>query len=352
MISRVLAPGVVATALVATTVVFAASTVASAAPPPPTAPGADPEAKKPAGPRPGARSGSGGGTSPSTPPPPGRATPPPPSGGAPGDTAAPAEPEGPPVDLSDTWGYSRSRPTQPRYVRSADGSTNSTTAPNPVGFYSGVSTGGNHVPPRPPDNFDTRPATMTWTGFERAPEGSRVFFEVNGPVRHSVSQDGLVLKVRLVNTKVNVRNNQRHLDLRYFETPVRMVNIRRRGKDTEATIQLKRESSPTVNLQDGKGGYKLLTIQFDDARANGPGAGSDPYRTAGGGGYTGYDPNAPGAGGAGSDSPPPPPPPGGAGTATGIEAAGDGTLPAPPAAVGEGPPYGQAELDLFIVNWD
>jgi hypothetical protein len=185
-------------------------------------------------------------------------TPPPPSavptGDAPSDAADPQEPEAPPQDLSNTWGFSRSQPREPTYA-----------APNPAGFYSGVSVQGNHVPPFPAKQTGTPPAVLTWTGFERAPEGSRVFFELSSEAVHEVTSNGLTLRIRIRNTKVNVRNNTRHLDLRYFETPVRTVKVTRKGRDTVATVVLKREALHTIEMVDGKAGYKLLVVQFGDA---------------------------------------------------------------------------------------
>jgi hypothetical protein len=195
-------------------------------------------------------------------------TPPPPTANAvPGEPTDPGggvepEPEGPPPDLSNTWGFSRTQPVQPRYVRIDDPSL---AAPNPVGFYSGVSVQGNHVPPFPAKSMGTPPVVMTWAGFERAPEGSRVFFELSAEAAHEVTTDGLTLRIRMRNTKVNVRNNLRHLDLRYFKTPVRTVKVTRRGRDTVATVVLKRDAVPVVQIIDGKAGYKLLVVQFSDA---------------------------------------------------------------------------------------
>lgn len=182
-------------------------------------------------------------------------------GGGDADDKPPAEPQ----DLSGTWGYSRRSPRTPKYVRTDNPTVYA--APNPIGFYSGVSVAGNHVPPRPPTKFDSRPTMMTWAGFERAHEGSRVFFQLNGEAQYSVEHDGLTVKIRLRNTKVNVRNNMRALDLRYFKTPVRSVKVRRRGRDTTARIVLKHEAEPQIQLVDGKEGYKLLVIQFSDAVA-------------------------------------------------------------------------------------
>lgn len=206
---------------------------------------------------------------------PGNVPPPPSIPRAPGtegsEPAAPREPDLPPQDLSDTWGYSQTRSDiSPRYVRTNDPAY---AAPNPVGFYSGVSVQGNHVPPLPATNLGSTPAVMTWTGFERVGDGSRVFFQLSSAIDHEVTElsDGMVLRVRMRNTKVNVKNNRRRLDLRYFKTPVSEVKVRHKGRDTIATISLKRAETPQVRIIDGKAGYQMLVVEFGAAPA-----GSDP----------------------------------------------------------------------------
>lgn len=189
-------------------------------------------------------------------------TPPPPRPDA-GEPDVEDEPEAEDVDLSNTWGYSRTRSPRPRYVRNTQDPI--AFSANPVGFYSGVSVQGNHVPPFPATS--TTPVVMTWTGFERAPEGSRVFFELSAAATYDVDRKGQTLRIRMRNTKVNVRNNMRRLDLRYFQTPVRTVKVSRRGRDTVATIVLERNAEPTVQIIDGKAGYSLLVVQFADQAA-------------------------------------------------------------------------------------
>lgn len=165
-----------------------------------------------------------------------------------------------PVDLTGTWGYSRGSGGQsPRYVRARE---DVETAPNPDGYYSGVSIDGNHVPPFPARSMGTKPALMTWTGFERVGEGSRVFFELSSDVATEVDVKGAVITVRMRNTKINVRNNARSLDLRYFRTPVRSVKVSRKGKDAVATIVLKRNATPTVSWIAGKANYRLFVVDF------------------------------------------------------------------------------------------
>lgn len=245
---------------------------APSTPPPPRTTSATPP--PPPSPKP-----TGGTPSTGAPPSGPNTTPPPPTAPAPGQPTSPGgaqEPEAPPQDLSRTWGFSRTQPPTPRYVKTdADPSL---AAPNPAGFYSGVSVQGNHVPPVPAKQVGAPPAVLTWAGFERAPEGSRVFFQLSAEAAHEVTTEGLTLRIRMRNTKVDVRNNLRYLDLRYFETPVRTVKVTRRGRDTVATLVLERDAVPAVQIIDGKAGYKLLVVQFSDARrgSSDPDAGASP----------------------------------------------------------------------------
>lgn len=241
-----------------------ASAAAASPPPPPTdSAGATPSKSPPTAPASPPASGGAPTAGPTAPR--GAAPPPPPPSAAP-TTAAEAPPEPvDPVDLSGTWGYSRSTGLQPRLVQTRD---DVDAAPNPEGYYSGVSIEGNHVPPFPAARMGTKPASMTWTGFERVGEGSRVFFEVSADVATKLDVKAGVVTVRLSNTRINVRNNARHLDLRYFRTPVRSVKVSRRGKDAVATIVLKRAAEPKLSWIAGKAGYRLLVVEFAGGEAS------------------------------------------------------------------------------------
>ena len=220
---------------------------AHAAPPP----GAPPASKSSDAPR---------SSSPPPPPPPGKAAVADDSLREP--TLDPAER----VDLSNTWGYSRTGSPRPRYVRNTQNPI--VFAPNPVGFYSGVSVQGNQTPPHPVQDLGNKPSTLTWAGFERTATGSRVFFQLSSEADYTVKQKDGVLTIRMRRTKVNVRNNLRRLDLSYFKTPVQTVKVRRKGRDAVATIKLKRDASPDISFVDGGGsGYKLLVVTFNHASA-------------------------------------------------------------------------------------
>lgn len=168
------------------------------------------------------------------------------------------------VDLANTWGYSRTRTPGPRYVRNTQDPI--IYAPNPVGFYSGVSVQGNQTPPHPAKAVGAGPTTLTWAGFERTSTGSRVFFQLNNEAEYTLKQKNGVITIRLRRTRVNVRNNLRRLDLSYFKTPVQTVKVRRKGRDAVATVSLKTDAKPDVSYVDSGGsGYKLLVLTFTHA---------------------------------------------------------------------------------------
>lgn len=228
-------------------VVALAPTVVVAGPAPPPPP-SSPSTETPKNPPPPSTS--------NTPPPPPGTIPPPTSGGP------TPEVEGPPVDLSDTWTYNRGGASRPRYIRSGELVE---IAPNPEGYYSGVSIDGNHVPPHPARALGSKPALLTWTGFERTTGGSRVFFELSADIDTKLDIKGSTITLRMVNTKLNRRNNGRFLDLRWFRTPVASIRVSKKGKDALATIQLKRSASPTLVVMEGKEGYRLLVLEFAGA---------------------------------------------------------------------------------------
>lgn len=199
--------------------------------------------------------------------PPADALPPPRAEAAPA-VAAPAaatepETEERPEDLSEAWNFANRSAPAPRYVRETDGGV--IYGPNPVGFYSGVSVEGNQVPPQAPAATGTKPALLTWTGFERGKASSRVFFQLNAGAAHDLKQQGKTVVLRLKNTRIHGRNNRRPLDLRYFKTPVETVRVAQRGKDTVVTVALKRDATPAISTKPSGMGYLLLVLEFADA---------------------------------------------------------------------------------------
>ncbi len=170
----------------------------------------------------------------------------------------------PDTDLTQTWGYASGGDVKPRYVNMEAAAVRA--APNPIGFYAGVSTTGEQtVPPWAPPAGSS--PTLTWPGFERTSNTSRVFFQISSAVEHQVSQNGLTVRVRFPGTQINVRNNRRALVLTYHRTPVRRVVVRSQGGDAVATLTLKRAAEPVVTTSTAANGYHMVVLEFADGTA-------------------------------------------------------------------------------------
>ena len=95
-----------------------------------------------------------------------------------------------------------------------------------------------------PGLSDPGPRTMTYIGFRQMAGTSRVFVRIDGKAAYRQRmQSGSKFVVELLNTTVNVRNNERALDTTYFDSPVSRIQARRRRGLTRIEIQL-RESVP------------------------------------------------------------------------------------------------------------
>lgn len=103
--------------------------------------------------------------------------------------------------------------------------------------------------------------------------------QLSEEAKYDVKQRGSTITIRLRRTRVNVKNNQRFLDLRYFSTPVQMVRVKRRGRDTLLVLTLKRAAQPDVRLMEREG-RPLLVVAFehDSQAAPAPTAAPNPAR--------------------------------------------------------------------------
>lgn len=200
--------------------------------------------------------------------------PPPPSFAPPssGPSSSPTDPlidqRTPEKDLSKNWGYANDEAPRPNYVRAE---REAALQINPIGYYQGVTIGGENLPPFAPESLGGA-AVMTWTGFEgeKGGVGSHVFFQLSSPVSPNMVQQPDIITLRLPNTSVNVKNNMRRLDTTYFKTPVASVTISRDGADTVIKMRLRRPAQATVGTREGANGYKLLVVQFPIDSLAGP----------------------------------------------------------------------------------
>lgn len=161
---------------------------------------------------------------------------------------------------------------------------------NQVGAYSGVEPGQDAPPGHRPRRG--KYPLVTWIGFQPLEGGSsRVFIQLDRDVSHHESVRGGALVIALDNCRYANTNARRHLDTRFFETPVERVTtrpIRRRkgsrGSGVEVAIRFKnpaeaRELAPTKSI--GKDGMVYLMVELGPgsaapAKAARPPAGEEP----------------------------------------------------------------------------
>jgi hypothetical protein len=226
-------------------------------PPPPSADGPDEPSDAPA-------EGPGPNTAP-----PINAPPPPPSAGGKSNATAPKDPlvidqRTPETNLTGNWAYSRGATIGPNYVRGAE--DDAVVAVNPIGYYQGVSVTSGNLPPYAPKEIGGESAVLTWTGFERGENSSRVFFQLSASVEPEISVEGLRVFIKFPRTSVATRNNQRSLITRFFKTPVDQVTLSRSGKDMVAVLDLRWEATPQWKFETGANGYRVLVFEFSDTQ--------------------------------------------------------------------------------------
>jgi hypothetical protein len=122
------------------------------------------------------------------------------------------------------------------------------------------------------------PPHLIWSGFQSGATGSRVFFQTNLPVTFDLGKPATAhggkraagaptgkpatLSVFLRNCRIHLRNNSRHLDTRFFPTPVEGVTVVQRHKDVELRISLKQPATATPRTEAGPDGTQFLVLEF------------------------------------------------------------------------------------------
>lgn len=175
----------------------------------------------------------------------------------------------PETDLTGNWSYSRGGVAGPNYVRGADEEQLFLTV-NPIGYYQGVSVSSSNLPPYAPKEIGGESAVLTWTGFERGEQSSRVFFQLSASVEPEIAVEGLRVFIKFPRTSVTTRNNQRKLITKFFKTPVNEVTLSRSGKDMVAVLDLRWEATPTWRFETGPNGYRVLVFEFSDTQDQAP----------------------------------------------------------------------------------
>jgi hypothetical protein len=149
--------------------------------------------------------------------------------------------------------------------------TDESVPPAPEGSYRGVAPGAANLPPHPPKlPLKKGPQRLTWSGFQVREGVPTVFVELTGAPDYHVSEAPGALTVTLRNTVVPIKNNRRPLRVGYFNTPVREVEARNRGRDVQLVVHTKDKERPThrERVEPAAGGFHLLVIELGAAQSS------------------------------------------------------------------------------------
>jgi hypothetical protein len=103
---------------------------------------------------------------------------------------------------------------------------------------------------------------LTWVGYQRMSDKSRVFLQTFDSPSFEVlrGQRAGQLIVVLKDTRISLSNFRRVMDARWIPRSVASIVARRKGKDTYVYIQLRRQVEFSLSLE---GNY--LNVDFNDA---------------------------------------------------------------------------------------
>jgi hypothetical protein len=134
--------------------------------------------------------------------------------------------------------------------------------------YKGVAPGGPGLPPNPPKlPIKNGPQRLTWSGFQVKDGVPTVFVQVTAPPDYQIAEQKGALVVTLKNTVVHLKNNRRPLRVGAFETAVKDVTTRAKGRDTQVVIATKDAGVPAhrERVEAAAGGFQMLVIELPPA---------------------------------------------------------------------------------------
>jgi hypothetical protein len=134
--------------------------------------------------------------------------------------------------------------------------------------YKGVAPGAQALPPHPPKlPIKNGPQRLTWSGFQIKDGVPTVFVQLTAPPDYQITEQKGALVVTLKNTVVHLKNNRRPLRVGAFETAVKDVTTRGKGRDTQVVIATKDPGVPAhrERVEAAAGGFQMLVIELPAA---------------------------------------------------------------------------------------
>jgi hypothetical protein len=136
---------------------------------------------------------------------------------------------------------------------------------NPGEKYQGVAPGSEALPPHPPKLPIKRGLQrLTWSGFQVKDGVPTVFLQLTAVPDYKVDEQRGAVVVTLKNTVIHLRNNRRPLRVEAFDTAVRGVEAKSKGRDTRVTISTKDSGAPAhkERVEQAAGGFQFLVIEL------------------------------------------------------------------------------------------
>ncbi|MCG5054349.1 MAG: hypothetical protein KA712_15400 [Myxococcales bacterium] len=131
---------------------------------------------------------------------------------------------------------------------------------NEPGGYIGVAPGSTNRNPLPKP--DANPPKLVWTGFQPGAAGAKVFLQTTSAVTYELKANGTALSLLLRNCRIFLKNNERDLNTRFFDSPVAGIKARQRRKDIEVTIALKAPATTSPRVEEGPDGTQFVVLEF------------------------------------------------------------------------------------------
>ena len=110
-----------------------------------------------------------------------------------------------------------------------------------------------------PPKKDTKHTNITWIGFQQKELYSRIFIQTNRPSHFTLSKpNATTIIVSFDDTRIPRTNEARVLETRFFQTRVRYIRPRKRGRRVEIEIKLLADAG---YLYKQNGSYVFIDIE-------------------------------------------------------------------------------------------
>ena len=118
--------------------------------------------------------------------------------------------------------------------------------------YKGVTPPSRLVPENSSTFAKTSGNQLSWIGFMPEKSGNhRIFLQTSQPTTFErIATPSNRVEIKILNTKLAVSNNNRQLDMKYFQTPFSTAKATKDGKDVRVVVELKDNTPCDVQQHD------------------------------------------------------------------------------------------------------